>query len=82
MTAPRLKFASTRIGLHDGIRENNVGLPAETTMPGAMPILLRAGDCREALEPSAASGGRPAGRLLVADLLSGRRDHAVSTEGD
>lgn len=71
-----IEIAVDRIGLHDGIRENNVGLPAETTMPGAMPILLRAGDCREALGAIAAvADGRRAG-CAVADLLSGRRDRA------
>lgn len=70
-----------RIGLHDGIRENNVGLPAEMTKPGAVPIVLRAGDCREALGAIAAvADGRRAG-CVVADLLSGRRDRA-DLEGD
>ncbi|EYR77950.1 FAD-dependent oxidoreductase [Shinella sp. DD12] len=69
-------IAVDRIGLHDGLRENNVGLPAEMTKPGAMPIVLRAGDCRETLGAIAAvADGRRAG-CAVADLLSGRRDHA------
>lgn len=65
-----------RIGLHDGIRENSVGLPAEVRIAASGPLVLRAGDCREALGAIAAEAdGRRAGGA-VADLLSGRRDRA------
>ena len=65
-----------RIGLHDGIRPNNFGLPNETTDPTTGPLIVRAGDCREALGAFAATAdGRRAGRAVV-DILSGNRDRA------
>lgn len=65
-----------RIGLHDGIRPNDFGLPNETTALTSRPLIVRAGDCREALGAFAAEAdGRRAGRT-VADLLSGKRDRA------
>ncbi|MBW8283276.1 MAG: FAD-dependent oxidoreductase [Rhizobium sp.] len=65
-----------RIGLHDGIRPNDFGLPNETTDPTAGPLIVRAGDCREALGAFAAEAdGRRAGRAVV-DILSGNRDRA------
>src|SRR5690606_5475329 len=65
------RIAVDRIGLHDGIRPNDFGLPNETTEPTSGPLILRAGDCREALGAFAAEAdGRRAGRA-VADILSG-----------
>ncbi|PJI40502.1 MAG: oxidase [Rhizobium sp.] len=65
-----------RIGLHDGIRPNDFGLPNETTASTSRPLIVRAGDCREALGAFAAEAdGRRAGRT-VTDLLSGKRDRA------
>ena len=65
-----------RIGLHDGIRPNDFGLPNEMPGPTSGPLILRAGDCREALGAFAATAdGRRAGRA-VADILSGNRDRA------
>lgn len=70
------RIAVDRIGLHDGIRPNDFGLPNETTEPTSGPLILRAGDCREALGAFAAEAdGRRAGRAVV-DILSGSRDRA------
>nr|WP_282959977.1 FAD-dependent oxidoreductase [Ciceribacter sp. L1K23] len=61
-----------RIGLHDGIRPNSFGFPTQASSPTNGPIILHAGDCREALGALAASDdGQRAGRA-VAGLLSGR----------
>jgi len=66
-----------RIGLHEGIRPNDFGLPKEALEPMAGPLIIRAGDCREALGAFAATAdGRRAGRA-VADFLSGNRDRAL-----
>ncbi|HCL66089.1 MAG TPA: oxidase [Rhizobium sp.] len=71
------RIAVDRIGLHDGIRPNDFGLPNETTKPTSGPVVLKAGDCLEALGAFAAeTDGRRAGRA-VADLLSGNRDRAL-----
>lgn len=65
------------IGLHDGIRPNDFGLPNEATEPTAGPLILRAGDCREALGAFAAEvDGRRAGRRVI-DILSRNRDRAA-----
>lgn len=65
------------IGLHDGIRPNDFGLPNETTAPTSRPQIVRAGDCREALGAFAAEvDGRRAGRQVI-DILSGNRDRAA-----
>ncbi|SSC65775.1 FAD-dependent oxidoreductase [Ciceribacter selenitireducens] len=70
------RIAVDRIGLHDGIRPNDFGLPNEGTEPTSGPLILRAGDCREALGAFAAEAdGRRAGRAVV-DILSGKRDRA------
>lgn len=56
------------IALHDGIGENVFGLPAEG-QAGRGPVILRAGDCREALGAIAAEAdGRRAARRVVAHL--------------
>lgn len=58
-----------RIGLHDGIRPNNFGLPLETSGSAAYPVVLHAGDCREALGAEAAiADGRRAGQTAVSRL--------------
>lgn len=70
------QIAVDRIGLHDGIRPNDFGLPNEVTEATSGPVIVRAGDCREALGAFAAEAdGRRAGRA-VADLLSVNRDRA------
>ena len=70
------RISVDRIGLHDGIRPNDFGLPNETPEPTSGPLIIRAGDCREALGAFAATAdGRRAGRA-VADILSGNRDRA------
>ncbi|RST84960.1 NAD(P)/FAD-dependent oxidoreductase [Aquibium carbonis] len=57
------------IALHDGIRPNDVGLPAVSSRE---PFVVRAGDCREALGiRAAAADGRHAARRVIA-LLSTR----------
>ncbi|WP_432289319.1 FAD-dependent oxidoreductase (plasmid) [Aminobacter sp. BA135] len=63
-------MTADRIGLHDGIRANDFGLhPAAIDMPCA-PIVIHAGDCREALGAvAAAADGARAGRR-VARLLA------------
>ncbi len=59
-------FDVERIGLHDGIRPNEFGLPPETARDASLPVILRAGDCREALGAKAAiaDGRRAAGEIL------------------
>lgn len=65
--ASRLVRVDT-IALHDGIRPNDFGLP---DLLHGEPVVLRAGDCREALGiRSAEADGRAAAREAVA-LLSG-----------
>ncbi|MHC1550542.1 FAD-dependent oxidoreductase [Phyllobacterium sp. K27] len=70
-------IAVDRIGLHDGIRPNDFGLPNETTeLTSSGPLILWAGDCRQALGAFAAEAdGRRAGRQVV-DILSENRDRA------
>ena len=56
-----------RIALHDGIRENRIGLP-QTNLQGA-PIIVHAGDCRQTLgAPAAVCDGARAGRQVAALL--------------
>ncbi|MBX3530652.1 MAG: FAD-dependent oxidoreductase [Rhizobiaceae bacterium] len=65
-------FAADIVALHDGIRPNAFGLPAETQ---AQPIVVRAGDCREALGIRAAvADGRHAARQVAAMLAGTVRD--------
>jgi len=65
-------FEVDRIGLHDGIRPNEFGLPAEHTEEASHPVILRAGDCREALGARAAiSDGRRAAGEIVRRLSGG-----------
>lgn len=59
-------FVCDRIGLHDGIRPNDYGLPPASSETAADPVIVRAGDCREALGAIAAEAdGRRAGRLAI-----------------
>lgn len=68
------EFVADRIGLHDGIRPNHLGLPAASRSSGAEPIILRAGDCREALGAIAAEAdGRRVARLAI-NLFADRSD--------
>ncbi|MGV8938247.1 MAG: FAD-dependent oxidoreductase [Allorhizobium sp.] len=60
-------FDVDRIGLHDGIRPNDFGLPAAGLLDAGGPIILRAGDCREALGAIAAEAdGKRAARQVAA----------------
>lgn len=62
-------FACDRIGLHDGIRPNDYGLPPVSSESADGPVIVRAGDCREALGAVAAEvDGRRAGRLAVQSM--------------
>lgn len=65
------RIEADRIALHDGIRENDIGLPLPES--AHRPFILRAGDCREALGVTAAvADGERAGAEAAA-LLSGGR---------
>lgn len=60
----RRQLSCRLLGLHDGIRPNDAGLPETAPIP-----LLRLGDCREALGARAAlADGRDGGRRLAAEL--------------
>jgi hypothetical protein len=50
------RIRADTVALHDGIRANDFGLPATTR---GEPVVLRAGDCREALGVERGGGGRP-----------------------
>src|SRR5690606_29571179 len=50
-TGAERRIAVDRIGLHDGIRPNDFGLPMS---PAGAPVVVTAGDCREALGAVAA----------------------------
>lgn len=43
------EFSADRVGLHDGIGENAFGMPPEVKAGKGRTLVLRAGDCREAL---------------------------------
>lgn len=60
-----------RVGLHDGIRPNDFALPPEGQPSPSHPLILHAGDGREALGSSAAEadGRKAAGQVIAA--LSG-----------
>ncbi len=67
-----------RIALHDGIRPNDFGLPVEGGHGKAGPIIVRAGDCREALGAAAAEAdGRHAARIVMRRLQQGEFDHGA-----
>lgn len=76
-----LDMEADLIGLHHGIRPNDIGLPLEDLAPKAgHPIILRAGDCDQALGADAAvtSGADKARRLLA--LVEGRKDPGPTPE--
>ena len=57
-------FTADRIGLHDGIASNDIGLTDSAAVP-----ILRLGDCREPLGAAAAlADGRHGGAALAAQL--------------
>lgn len=59
------QFTVDHIGLHDGIRPNDIGLPNCPALP-----VIRVGDCHEALGARAAiADGRAGGAKLAARLL-------------
>lgn len=63
-------IAADIVALHDGIRPNDFGLPAASEDE---PVVIRAGDCREALGIRAAvADGRHAARQVIARLAPGR----------
>ncbi|WP_440409484.1 FAD-dependent oxidoreductase [Neorhizobium petrolearium] len=71
----RRRILADRIGLHDGIRPNDFGMPPETTANRAAPFVIHAGDCREALGAVAAEAdGERAGRMMAGLLAHGRRE--------
>ena len=62
-----------RIALHDGIRCNAFGLPASGGSLDGRPLIVHAGDCREALGAIAAEAdGRRAAREVIAVLRGGK----------
>ncbi|CAN7727212.1 FAD-dependent oxidoreductase [Neorhizobium sp. LjRoot104] len=64
------RIAVDRIGLHDGIRPNDFGLPDQAE--DRTPIVVIAGDCREALGAAAAEAdGRRAARQIMHLLKAG-----------
>ncbi|WP_106751253.1 FAD-dependent oxidoreductase [Pannonibacter carbonis] len=69
-------LAADHVSLHDGLAPNNFGLPAEARggvkSSAGNPLVIRVGDCREALGAAAAvAGGEATGRNLAAHLLTG-----------
>jgi len=64
-----IEYRTEVIGLHDGIRPNDFGLPEENA-DLSRPLVIYAGDCRESLGGRAAvAQGRAAGRR-VAEMLN------------
>lgn len=63
-----LSLRADRIGLHDGIEPNDLGVPDCPAIP-----VVRIGDCREALGARAALADGLAGGARPADLLLGDR---------
>lgn len=63
--------AADRIALHDGIRENDIGLPAARN--NGKPIILKAGDCRQALGVFAAVADGERAGSEAASLLRGNK---------
>lgn len=62
------RMAVDRVALHDGIRPNDFGLPL-VGGSGRGPLVLHAGDCREALgAPAAGADGRRAAREAIRHL--------------
>lgn len=73
-TGPQ-SFTADLIGLHDGIRPNDVGLTDCPSLP-----VMRLGDCREALGARAALVDGHAGGIALAAQLTGRPTPAPSRE--
>ena len=71
-----------QVALHDGIRSNNFGLPADRAGTTTMPFITRAGDCREALGAVASQlDGARAAADVAAYLNSKPADTAASLAG-
>lgn len=70
-TGAQRRVAVDRIGLHDGIRPNDFGL---STPPGSSPVVVTAGDCREALGAVAAEADGRRAALSVIRLLQQREE--------
>lgn len=65
----RSAFLVDRIGLHDGIRSNDLGLSADADGRESSPVVIRAGDCSEPLGALAAEAdGALAARKIIALL--------------
>ncbi len=72
------RLAADRIALHDGLAENSFGLAPSGSSQNAPghPLVLQAGDCRQALgAPAAARGGETAGQICL-NVLAGRTEPA------
>ncbi len=69
------QFTADRVGLHDGIRSNDIGLPDCPTLPG-----IRVGDCREALGAQAAIADGRAGAVALVAQLRGQPQPAEDRE--
>lgn len=73
------RLHADRIAVHDGIRPNDFGLPPEGRRDGG-PLVVRAGDCREALGAVAAEAdGRRAARHVMRNLHG---PEAIVSEAD
>ncbi|MGH6762562.1 MAG: FAD-dependent oxidoreductase [Phyllobacterium sp.] len=76
------EFLVDRIGLHNGIRENAIGLPTAESIARqanpAMPIILKAGDCREALGVLAAAADGARAGAEAARAIKGSADQNPS----
>ncbi|KKB79385.1 oxidase [Devosia limi DSM 17137] len=71
-----------QVALHDGIRSNNFGLPADQAGTTTMPFITRAGDCREALGAIASQlDGMRAAADVAAYLSRKPNDAAASLDG-
>lgn len=76
----RSSIGADWVGLHDGLRPNDFGLPADGRGGEAGPIVLRAGDCHEVLGGDAAiADGRRAGAEMVRLLAGGGASWAATT---
>lgn len=60
-------FEADHLALHDGIRPNRFGLPEA----GQTPLVVHAGDCREALGAAAAEADGTAAARRIAGILGG-----------
>jgi D-hydroxyproline dehydrogenase subunit alpha len=77
----RSVYRVDRIGLHDGIRSNDLGLPANADAPAASPVIVRAGDCAQPLGAVAAEADGAFAARKVTELLGcgqvGGPEHAI-----